>query len=190
MSRRKKDQKSQPLTSNERAFVVELTRTDENRPRTRLEAFSRAYPGNTGKRTSKSVDASRVYARKHVQDAIAAVESRIEAERRRASRGNAQAIQTKLWGVVENATRDADVIAACKVLVTLLPKGAIDADPSKDSAHSKDELVERLKELLDDNLPDVLDVTPIGDGDDVDDESETDIEVMEIEAELLSVDED
>lgn len=150
------------LTLNEKEFVQEMTRIDEDRPRSAVEAYQRTYKNNNSKQTCYS-EASQILKRPHIQDAIAVIETRIEADRRRASRGSLVSIQMKLWRIVERKTTSTyEEIAALKTLASLLPKGATESSPNEDSAASKAELVERLKQVLSD-VPDAIDVTPESD---------------------------
>jgi len=163
---------------------MEVTRTDKDRPRSALEAYERAYDNN-GSRRTKTNDVSKILAKSHIKDAIEEAEAKIEADRRRASRGTAQAIQTALWNEVHSPeARSSDRISALKALVTLLPKGALEEKPLDDSVSSKHELVERLQELLEGNLDDVIDITP--DDGEIEDGDIMEAEILEIQAELKS----
>jgi len=150
------------LTVNEQEFVREMTRVDNDRPRTATDAYQRAYKNNNSRQTC-TAEASMILKRPEVQAAIATIEERIELDRRRASRGTAQAIQIKLWNIVERSTTTTyEEIAALKTLASLLPKNAIESSPNDDSAASKAQLVERLKQVLSD-VPDAIDITPESD---------------------------
>lgn len=158
----KPPKKARKLTVNEKEFVAEMTRVDDNRPRTTTEAYKRVYKNNNSPTTCND-EASMILRRPHIQDAIAVIETKIEADRRRASRGNLVHIQMKLWNIVERTTTTTyEEIAALKTLATLLPKGATESSPSEDSAASKAELVERLKQVLSD-VPSAINVTPESD---------------------------
>jgi hypothetical protein len=155
--------KTRKLTVNEQEFVSEMTRVDDDRPRTGTEAYRRAYRNENPNRQTCYNAASEILKRPHVKDAIAVVEAKIETDRRRASRGNAAAIQIKLWNIVDqDTTTTYEQIAALKTLASLLPKNAVESSPNEDSAASKAELVERLKLVLTD-VPDAIDVTPESD---------------------------
>jgi hypothetical protein len=154
--------KERKLTVNEKGFVVEMTRVDEDRPRTTTEAYKRVYKNNNNP-TTCNTEASMILKRPHIQAAIAVIETKIEADRRRASRGNLVSIQMKLWNIVDRqSTTTYEEIAALKTLASLLPKGATESSPSEDSAASKAELIERLKQALSD-VPDAINVTPESD---------------------------
>jgi hypothetical protein len=154
--------KVRKLTVNEKEFVQEMTRIDDDRPRSAVEAYTRVYKNNNSRQTSYS-EASQILKRSHIQDAIAVIETKIEADRRRASRGNLVSIQMKLWNIVDRKTTSTyEEIAALKTLASLLPKGALESSPNEDSAASKAELVERLKQVLSD-VPDAIDITPESD---------------------------
>ena len=150
------------LTVNAQEFVQEMTRVDQDRPRTATDAYQRVYKNNNSRQTCNN-EASLILKRPHIQAAITEIEDRIELDRRRASRGTAQAIQIKLWNIVErDTTTTYEEIAALKTLASLLPKNAIESSPNDDSAASKQQLVERLKQVLSD-VPDAIDVTPESD---------------------------
>jgi len=151
---------------NEKQLLWEMTRTDLDRPRSAVEAFERVYASNgTRKTTTNTV--YKIMQRPHMQKAKADIEARIEADRRRASRGTAQAIQTALWKEADSADRSSDRIAALRALSSLVPKDST-GDPLADSASSKLELQARLEEILS-SVPDAIDVSPeasvIEDGD-------------------------
>jgi hypothetical protein len=159
------------LTANERTYVHELTRIDSNRPRTKIEAYERAY-STGGTRQTRQAEASRVLARPRVKAAIEAAEKKIEDDRRRMSRGTVSQLQTVLWEMVREAERDSDRIAAIRTLISILPKNTLEAEINpKDSALSKSELMDRLGVLLEESLPSPIDVTPAIE----DDTSEMDI---------------
>jgi hypothetical protein len=166
--------KNRELTDKEKRFVDEVTRIDEDRPRTSTEAYRRAYEP-TGNSTTVYGDASRVFNRPRVQAAIATIESRIEADRRRASRGTLQHMQQKLWSIADDPLAShRDQISAIKGLRDMLPKDLVDDSPNSDSAASKEELVKRLRVVLAD-VPDAIDVTP-------DLETGSDADVIDIRA--------
>lgn len=150
------------LTVNEQEFVREMTRVDNDRPRTATEAYRRVYKNNNSRQTCNT-EASLILKRPHIKHAIAVIEDNIELDRRRASRGTAQAIQNKLWNIVERPTTTTyEEIAALKTLASLLPKNALESSPNDESASSKQQLIDRLKEVLSD-VPDAIDVTPESD---------------------------
>jgi hypothetical protein len=159
------NKKNRKLTDSERCFVEEVTRLDDDRPKTSTEAYRRAYnpKGNT---TTVYNDASRVYNRPHIQEAIATIEAKIEADRRRSSRGTLQMMQQKLWGIAEDPLAShRDQISAIKGLRDMMPKDITEDSVNADSAASKEELVKRLRIVLAD-VPDAIDVTPDLDGPD------------------------
>lgn len=146
-----------PLTPKERALVNEITRTDAGRPRTKTEAYRRAYDPQGSNQTVTN-EASRILKRPKIVAAIEKIEAQIEMDRRRASRGNAQAIQTALWNLAETAERESDRINALGKLITLLPKHPEDEG---DSVSSKADAIEKLNRILEQHLPEAVDVGPV-----------------------------
>lgn len=172
------------LTPNERTFVIEITRTDANRPRTAGDAYRTAYAANGNRRTI-TVDASKIMAKTHVAAAIENIRMDLEADRRRKSLGQQQAIQTALWNEVNAADgRPADRISALGKLITLLPKDPEEYSPLKDSAASKAELISRVEAILSEHIKDAIDITAESDVVEPDESTEED-EVLEIEAEIV-----
>jgi hypothetical protein len=180
-----KDKADRKCTISEKMFVDEMTRLDENRPRSANEAYRTAYDPKGNARTVQK-DANTVFNRPHVQKAIAVIESKIEADRRRASRGTLQRVQTKLWDIVDGEhTSDRDVIAALKGIRDMMPKDIVEDSPNIDSAASKEELVQRLQAVLSD-VPDAIEVGPVFDEDGFPDEDEGTSEADVIEIHLVS----
>ena len=171
-------------------MVRELTRTDVGRPKSVTEAYTRAYDALGARRTVQN-EASKVYNRPRVQAAIADIEAKLEQDRRRAARGNAQAIQTALWGLYNDPeARVADKINSLKALASLLPKESKEDSVLKDSAVSKADLQARLEEILTSHTDKAIDISP-------DATTESDIlsankhddieaEVLSLEAEIIS----
>jgi hypothetical protein len=128
-----------------------------------------AYPENNMSRQMAGTYASDIARRPHVRAAIELAEAAIEKDRRKAGRNSAQAIVLKYWSIIEkDGVSEKDQIAALKGLTALLPKGAIDADPSDDSVNSKQAKLDELSELLADNLPHLIEVDAlVGNDEDV-----------------------
>jgi hypothetical protein len=167
------NKKTRALTISEKLFVEEMTRLDDDRPRTATEAYRRAY-NPKGVPTTVYNDASIVFNRPVVKAAIAVIEARVESDRRRAARGTLQHIQAKLWGIAEDPlATHRDQIAALKGLRDMMPKDAIESSPNKDSAASKEELVSRLRTVLSD-VPDPIEVIA---GVVIEPDAETDIDI-------------
>ena len=177
-----KDKADRKLTISEKMFVTEMTRLDDDRPRSANEAYRTAYDPKGNPRTVQK-DANTVFNRPHVQKAIALVESKIEADRRRASRGTLQRVQTKLWDIADNPnTSDRDVISALKGIRDMMPKDIVEDSPNIDNAASKEELVQRLQAVLS-AVPDAIEIGPVvtDDGEDtVEDEDLDDHTVIDI----------
>jgi hypothetical protein len=176
--------KESKLTPYERRMVEEMTRTDAGRPRSITEAYCRAYPAKASPITNNN-EASKIFNKPHVQAAIAAIEAKLEADRRRASRGNAQAIQTSGWALFNDPEATIDnKINALKLLKSLLPKDQVEDHVLKDSAVSKVELQARLEEIFSSISDKAIDVSP-------DTTTEQDIlaaqDADDIEAEVLSI---
>ena len=176
--------KEAKLTPYERRMVEEMTRTDEARPRSITEAYCRAYPAKASPITNNN-EASKIFNKPHVQAAIAAIEAKLEADRRRASRGNAQAIQTEAWNLMRHPEATiANKVNTLKVLISLLPKDQTEEHVLKDSAVSKVELQARLEEIFSSVADKAIDVSP-------EQTTEQDIlaaqEDEDIEAEVLSI---
>ena len=153
--------KKKSLTLKEGAFVREITRTDADRPASIAEAYRRAYE-TQGNPTTVRSEASKVFKKKHIQDAIAKVNSKLEIERERKRKSSASAIEAALWREAQDADQSRDRISALKALSSLVaPKGA--ADPTLAStAASKEELIDRIKMILASTLGEPVDVTPEG----------------------------
>jgi len=175
------DKADRTLTLSEKNFLFELTRTDSLRPKSNVEAYCRIYKTNQSRKTDIH-ECSRALGRPHMVKALADIESKIEQDRRRASRGNMQAIQTALWEEARDADKAADRISALRTLASLLPKNAID-ESTLSSASSKSALIDRLNTILS-SVDDTIDVSP-----EIQAESVDEKEILEIEAELLSSDE-
>ncbi len=187
MSDRKEHKK---LTSNEREFVTEITRTDANRPRTAGDAYRTAYAAN-GTRRTITVSASEIMRKPHIIAAIENIRMDLEADRRRKSLGQQQAIQTALWNEVHaNDGRPADRISALGKLIMLLPKDPEEDSPLKDSAASKADLISRVEAILSEHIRDAIDVTAESDVVEpadvpTEDDAEHEDEILEIEAKVV-----
>ena len=156
------DKADRKLTISERLFVEEMTRLDDDRPRSANEAYRTAYKPQGNPRTVQK-DANTVFNRPHVQKAIALIESKIEADRRRHSRGALTRMTNKLWDIADDPNAShRDQISAIKGLRDMLPKDIIEDSPNLDSAASKEELVSRLQAVLSD-IPDAIEVGPVFD---------------------------
>jgi hypothetical protein len=191
MSIRVPSTKKRALTISEKLFVEEMTRLDDDRPRTATEAYRRAY-NPKGVPTTVYNDASVVFNRPVVKAAIAVIEAKVESDRRRAARGTLQHIQAKLWDIANDpVARDSDKIAALKGLTSMQPKDASESSPNKDSAASKEELMSRLNAVLSD-VPDSIEI--VG-GVVVEHDVEPDVDVdvdsdVEIEVDIVSIHDD
>jgi len=147
------------LTDIEQKFISEILRDDANRPTTLSAAMRNACPEKR-KWTSKALtnDASRVYNRDIVKDAIERKRAAIERERRRSTRVTKAFIENRLVEEATNADRPADRIAALRALASMQPE-ELPEDPTKDAA-SKEDLVNRLEDILQEKLGSAIDVTP------------------------------
>ena len=155
-----------PLTNNERRFVHEIMRLDEDRPRSAIDAYYIAY--NTScKRTTASVESSRIMAKPHIKAEIDKINREREMERRRNYRLTAVKVQNALWKEAETADRSSDRISALRALATMIPP----VDPNnpdeeiQDTAYRKEALIENIKKLMSESLGEPIDVTPSQDED-------------------------
>jgi hypothetical protein len=174
------------LTMKEKAFVREVTRIDADRPSTASEAYRRSYDTQGSNRTV-SVEASKLMAKPHIRAAVEIEEARIEADRRRSSRGSAAAIQRALWEEYSVAEKSSDRINALKVLKDMLPKNA--GNELEDNVSSKQELVTRLMEIMEDVADGAVEVIPSDVVEKLnptqdDDDLALDIEVLDVQSEL------
>jgi len=168
------------LTRNEKEFLFELTRTDPLRPKTNVDAYCNIYRPNSSRRTQVN-ECSKILSKPHMVKALAEIEAKIEQDRRRASRGNAQAVQVALWKEAREANRSSDRISALKAISAILPKSAFETSVLDGSAVGKAALVARLDELLS-SVDETIDVSP-----QIQEEQTTaaELEILEIESELM-----
>ena len=154
-------EKEKKLTVKETAFVKEITRTDADKPTSIAAAYRRAYEPK-GNATTSRTEASKMYKRPHIQNAIARVNSKLELERERKRKSSASAIEAALWREAQGADHSRDRISALKALSSLVaPKGA--GDPAlASSAASKEEIIDRIKMILASTLGEPVNVTPGG----------------------------
>jgi hypothetical protein len=165
---------------NERALVLEVTRTDANRPRSAVEAYVNVYDNNCSRRTATN-EVSKILAKDHIKAAIQEAEAKIELDRRRSRLGSMQAIETALWDIARNSDADSVKVSALRELRSMLPTD-LDEEQNSDTAIEKHKLIERLDSILTANLnTNIIDITP-SDEEDEDEESA----ILEIEAELMS----
>jgi hypothetical protein len=172
------------LTPYEVSFVTQLTRTDLAKPNSVVEAYERSYPAKANHRTNTN-EASKIFNKPRVKAAIAEIEAKLEADRRRASRGNLQAINAAFWKLYEDPQATIqNKINALRGLASILPKDQKDESPLKDSAVSKADLQARLEEILSTVADKAIDVSP-------DQTTEQDIKIMkhtiDIDAEVISL---
>ena len=151
--------KDKALTVKEKRFVEEITRTDSDKPSSISEAYRRAYEPK-GNMTTSRTEASKVFKRPHIQNAIAKVNSKQELERERKRKSSASAIEAALWREAQGADHSRDRISALKALSSLVaPKGA--SDPAlASSAASNEEIIDRIKMILASTLGEPVNVTP------------------------------
>ncbi len=195
---RDKAGKKKNFTSRERAFVMQITRTDKDKPVSITDAYRRTYNAAGAPPTVRAC-ASLLYNKPHIQAAVQAVNASLEMERRRGRRSSIAAIETALWAEAKNAPEPRDRISALKELHRMAPKDTEEEDPMEGSAVSKEAALSRLHAILESALPPTLDVTgaaevlpAIIDGDDNfpdgDPEDPDNVEVVEAEVVIESSD--
>jgi hypothetical protein len=173
---RKHPKRERGLTPLERAYVIELTREDADRPKSMADAFFKAGGCPNGTKATIRTDATMIANRPIVREAIRVAHERNDNERMRRRRTARATIENALWEEHRIAVRPADRLAALKTLAQMAPAEDKHVAPEKDAATAigKQAILSRIEGIMTEAGGDPLDVTPVSSVVDADDDTADD----------------